>query len=116
MLALLQAESGWEAVANYLPHLALSAVNYSEVVAKLAGKGMPENKVVEVLGGLSLRIIPFDEEQALRSGMLRPLSQPLGLSLGDRACVALGVYLDLPILTTDKAWKSLPLGDIRVVR
>jgi len=116
LLVLLQAEPGWETVESYLPNLALSAVNFSEVVAKLAERGIPENKVLEVLNGLSLQIIPFDEEQAVRSGMLRPLSRPFGLSLGDRVCVALGVFLNLPILTADKAWESLPVGDIRLVR
>ena len=78
LLVLLQAEAGWEIVESYLPNLAVSTVNLSEVVAKLAERGMPGEKVLDVLSGLSLQIIPFDEEQALRSGMLRPLSRPFG--------------------------------------
>lgn len=116
LLTLLQAESGWEMVESYLPHLVLSTVNFSEVVAKLAERGMPQNKVIEVLSGLSLQIIPFDGEQALRSGMLRPITRSIGLSLGDRVCIALGLMLDLPILTADKAWTLLPIGKVQLVR
>ena len=116
LLALLQAEQGWQVVENYLPGLTVSTVNLSEVVAKLAESDMPEDKIGGLLRGLSLRVIPFDEAQAIRAGMLRPVSRPYGLSLGDRVCVALGLILGLPIVTADRSWKSLQVGDIRLIR
>jgi PIN domain nuclease of toxin-antitoxin system len=42
VLALLKQETGSEQVATYIPQAAISSVNYSEVVAKLADAGVPE--------------------------------------------------------------------------
>jgi PIN domain nuclease of toxin-antitoxin system len=50
-------------------------------------------------------------------GLLRPKTKQLGLSLADRACLALGASLERPVLTTDRAWERVDVGvDIRVIR
>ena len=62
-------------------------------------------------------VVPFDEMQAWDAGRLRPYTRALGLSVADRACLALARTLDLPVLTGDRAWTSLDVGvDIRVFR
>jgi PIN domain nuclease of toxin-antitoxin system len=117
LLALLNQEPGGEVVEDALPGALISAVNFSEVVAKLVDKGVPETGARAVLEDIGLEIYPFDTEQAFRTGELRPKTRPLGLSLGDRACLALGDLLDLPVLTTDRSWKELKLGiEVRMIR
>ncbi len=95
----------------------ISAVNVSEVVAKLADGGLDERAIRETIGSLAVVIVPFDEDLAFRAGLLRPVTRSLGLSFGDRACIALGQRLELPAMTADRAWSSLNVGvTIRLVR
>jgi PIN domain nuclease of toxin-antitoxin system len=69
----------------------MCAVYLSEVAAKLAEEGMPEAAVQEMLSYIELDIRPFGSADALQSSMLRPLTRDLGLSLGARGCLALGI-------------------------
>jgi ribonuclease VapC len=113
LLALLNGESGSEQVAGIIVEgAAISAVNLAEVVTKLSEIGMPEALIHEVLDSLGLEIIDFDFEQAYQVGLLRPLTRHAGLSLGDRACLALAKQLGLPALTTDRIWERLAIGVI----
>ena len=117
LLALLNREPGYEEVAGTIPHAATSAVNLSEVVAKLADNGMPEEEIREALEGLALEVHSFGRELAYETGLLRPTTRSSGLSLGDRACLALGSQLELPVLTTDRAWEGLDVeAEVRLVR
>ncbi len=118
LLALLNREPGHGRVADALAEGAMmSTVNFSEVVAKLADAGLTESEVHEVIEPLGLDYAAFDEEGALFAGMLRPASREAGLSLGDRACVALGNLSGLPVLTSDLAWNDLELdAEIVVLR
>ena len=117
LLALLQEEPGAETVAEAIPQSSISAINLAEVVGKLVDAGMPEEAVRTALAGLGIEVIPFDEDLAYRTGLLRPLTSPYGLSLGDRACLALGQRLGRPVLTADRVWASLKVGvKARVIR
>ena len=117
ILALLNNEPGSEIVINALPEAVISSVNLSEVIAKLADSGMPEVEIRSAIEALSLEVINFDPEMAYGAGMLRPLTRKAGLSFGDRACLALGKALSLPVLTSDKAWANLELGiAVHVIR
>jgi len=87
----------------------VSAVNLSEVVAKLADHGVPLGEIRQALT-LGLEVVPFTEELAYAAGELRPLTRDRGLSLGDRACLALAKTLKRPVLTADRGWASLDLG------
>lgn len=108
LLCLLKGESGAERVMAALPRAWVSAVNLSEVYAKLADAGGSEDRIARAVGGLHLRVEPFDDAQARRAGMLRPVTKGLGLSLGDRACLALAQHRGALALTTDRAWADLP--------
>jgi ribonuclease VapC len=117
ILALLNAEPGAEAVEQALPGAIISTVNLSEIVAKLAERGMPESLIHVALGEIGLQVIPFDEDLSYQTGMLRVSTRSAGLSFGDRACLALGRRLRLPVLTTDRGWASLDIGvDVRLLR
>lgn len=117
LLALLNDEPGAREVEQGIPGAAISAVNLSEVVAKLAESGMPEDAIRQALGAIELEVHPFDAALAYRTGILRVQTRSLGLSLGDRACVALGGHLGAPVLTTDRDWEHLEVGvEVRLVR
>jgi PIN domain nuclease of toxin-antitoxin system len=117
ILAVLNQEEGSQEIASFIPNAAISTVNLSEVVAKMAIAGIPEDVVNQILSSMKLEVTPFSEEHALRAGMLIPSTRSLGLSLGDRACLALGLSLGQPVLTTDRLWGSLSLEiEIRIMR
>jgi len=119
LLCLLHAEAGAERVTDILDRSVIGAVNLSEVVAKLADTGGTEAEISRALGVLRLRVEPFDDEQARLAGLMRTATRPLGLSLGDRACLALARQRAAVAVTTDRAWGKLPnqIGvPIRVVR
>lgn len=117
LLALLNEEPGNEIVAESIPGAVISAVNLSEVAAKLVEAGMPDDAVRSALGDLGIEVRAFDSEAAYRTGALRASTKKLGLSLGDRACVALGLQLSSPVLTADQDWKELDIGvEVRTIR
>jgi PIN domain nuclease of toxin-antitoxin system len=114
---LLNREPGHDEVAEVIGDAAISAVNLSEVAAKLADRGMPGEAIREALEGLALETHDFDQELAFKAGFLHPLTRSRGLSLGDRACLALGQRLNLPVFTTDRIWGELNLGvEVRLAR
>lgn len=116
LLAWLTFEPGALVVEKALENVAaLSVVNWVEVLTKLADLGQPPEDVFHELktrGVLGSGVIlwPMDEALALQAAKLRGTTRPLGLSLGDRVCIALGQHLRLPIFTADRSWKPLRLG------
>lgn len=117
VLALLQGEPGEAESASLVSDGVISAVNASEVVAKLQDLSVPEDSIREALSLLSLRVAPFTAEHAYAAGLLRAQTKGLGLSLGDRACLALARSEGLDVLTADRAWTSLDVGvTVRLLR
>lgn len=102
----------------------MSAVNWAEALSKVAELGKSSRELIAELTarrllGASLNIIPFTSEDAALAGDLRPLTRRLDLSLGDRACLALGRRLQTEVLTADRAWENLEetlRGPIKVIR
>lgn len=117
VLALLQKETGHEKVAAALTGARISTVNLAEVGSRLSNLGRSVVQVRTVLLALGLRIVPFDQDQAFEAARLRPLTRSLGLSLSDRACLALARLQKVPAMTTDRAWRNLSLGiQVAVIR
>jgi PIN domain nuclease of toxin-antitoxin system len=117
ILALLNQENGSENIAQLIDNAIISSVNLSEVIAKLADAGIIEDDIQKILSSLNIEVVSFNQEQGFIAGMLRPSTKPIGLSFGDRACLALGIYLGLPVLTTDRLWANLNLEiEIQVIR
>ena len=85
----------------------VSSVNLSEVAAKLSDRGMPSIQAQELLSGLGLAVRPFDERLAYMAGALRETTRSKGLSLGDRACLALGLSEGVPVVTVDRKWTDV---------
>jgi PIN domain nuclease of toxin-antitoxin system len=93
------------------------SVNLAEAIASMVNRGTSESDIRRLLAAMSLDVLPFDEELAYRAGLLRTATRSSGLSLGDRACLALAERLGVPALTTDRIWGTLQLGiQIEVVR
>jgi ribonuclease VapC len=117
VLAFLQDENGSEKVDSVLSEgrAIISAVNYAEVVGKLLEAGLPESSVKIVMENLELQIEPLDDQQAWQAGMLRVSTREFGLSLGDRACLALAHIKNLSIITADKQWDKLKT-DIKIIQ
>lgn len=117
VLALLQAESGGEQVLRHLEDSVIGTVNVAEAQAKLLARGMDEAAALRAVRSCAREIVPFDLEQASSTAALLSKTRNLGLSLGDRACLALGIVLGVPVYTADRAWASLQLGiDVRLIR
>lgn len=107
VLALINSEKGSEIVLAALPRAIICSVNLSEVVSKLTDRGLIETEIRSDLDSFGFRVINFDRELAYRSGLLRDQTKALGLSFGDRACLAVGEWLGYEILTSDRAWSKL---------
>lgn len=119
VLAYLFEEAGAELVSPVLETASglISSVNYAELVSKLVDQGMPPAIIRETLSGLELELVDHDEAQAFITGELRTVSKAYGLSLGDRACLALGIVKQLPVLTADRVWLNVPVQtEVRVIR
>lgn len=107
LLAFLLRESGAEQVEAQLPAAAMSAVNFTEALTKLIERGIPPANARDVILGLGIEIVDFDADQALRAATLREVTRKAGLSLGDRACLALAQQRGVSAFTSDKAWLRL---------
>lgn len=110
LLAMLQNETGAEVVRARLDGAWLSAVNLAEVLTKGTERGVPVGQQMQVLQALPVRIIPFDTDLACLTALLRPATRTAGLSLGDRACLALGQQQGFPVLTAEQDWHGLNTG------
>lgn len=111
LLAVLRQEPGADLVAGLLRGgaCAVSTVNLSEVVSKLLERGVDLVTIRGHLDGLGFVVHQFDELDAFDAASLRPLTRHAGLSLGDRACVALAARLGTPVVTTDRSWTTANL-------
>jgi|LakMenEpi03Aug12_release.lakeMendotaPanAssembly.Ray.scaffolds.fasta_scaffold867984_3 ribonuclease VapC len=107
MLALLNEENGYEIVEQHLTNSVMSTVNLSEVVSVLMDIGISKEEAETTTAELLSEIIAFDQQQAYAAASLRKITKPYGLSLGDRACLALGKIKNLPVITADKAWTKI---------
>lgn len=110
LLALLNNETGANTVRELLPDAMISTVNLAEVVTRFSLLGMPEEQIRDVLNLLGLDIISFDEEQAFLAGLFAVETYSLGLSLGDRVCLALASLIGATAITADRVWNNLNLG------
>ncbi|HEY9421881.1 MAG TPA: type II toxin-antitoxin system VapC family toxin, partial [Thermoanaerobaculia bacterium] len=117
LLALLHDEPGGEAVRDLLEGAAISSVNWTEVLQKALERQTEIEGLREDLEALGLRVLPFSAAQAEQTARFRAQTRAWGLSLGDRACLALAADLKVPAVTADRVWSEIPLGvEIRVVR
>lgn len=118
LLALLNGEPGAEKLTpQLLSNAASSTVNLAEVQAKLVDRGLDPADAWEATLTPVHDAVDFTVEHARIAGTLIAQTRSLGLSLGDRACLALALSLKAPVYTADKSWKNLKLGvRVHVIR
>jgi PIN domain nuclease of toxin-antitoxin system len=117
LLALINDEPGSEVVAAALPEAAITIVNLTEAVTKMIDIGIPARDAWTEAADLVPTVVDFGRELGHRSALLRTATRGLGLSFGDRACLALAEQLGKPALTADRAWQGLAIGiEIRLIR
>jgi len=110
ILALLHLEPGADKAAEAVRKGIVSIVNLAELWSKLFETGHTEQQARQAVGGLTLTVADVAAEDALEIGRLRPRTRKLGLSLGDRACLALALRLSAPVVTADRRWTGLDIG------
>ena len=120
LLAILHKEAGAETFTQkpgLLEKSVMGTVNIAEAYGKLIGLGIGSEDAWEAVIAPIPEILDFDTEQAKIVGWLLPQTRSLGLSLGDRACLALGIALKATVYTADRAWRDLRLEvSIHVIR
>lgn len=119
LMAVLLDEKGSDAVLPVLRGSSMSAVNLAECCARAPERGASIEDVVRAVRRFELRIAAFEAGDAVRTGELRVPTKPFGLSLGDRACLALTERLEATLYTGDRRLaeaKDVVGLDIRLIR
>lgn len=123
LLAYLRDEPGAAIVeAAIAQGIFISSVNWAEVLTKVVDLGAEPNALImnlqsQGLLGSGIKIESLSEKDAVIIANLRSVTRSLGLSLGDRACLALAHKLKLPVLTADAVWQNVNLQlEIQIIR
>ncbi len=117
LLALLNNEPGAQRVRDILPDSVVSAVNLCETAGKLTNAGMSNEDARTSIDLLNLEVIPFETGAAYKAGFLIAETKKLGLSLGDRSCLALGLLRNNTVVTAEQLWSKLKPGvKVEVIR
>jgi ribonuclease VapC len=116
ILAVLNQEKGSQTAQTFFANGIVSAVNLAEVITKLIEQGHDSSSSMEAFNLLQLSVSGFDIAQARKAAELRPLTKHLGLSLGDRSCLALAILQNATAVTADRDWSGLSFCPIEVIR
>lgn len=117
ILAIIQQEPGYEEFLDMAFGGLTSTVNLAEARGKLSDRGLDRKAIDEAIGYINLSPIAFDEEQAQISSDLRPSTKMAGLSLADRACIALAVQRSAIVYTADQVWAEVKVPvEIKLIR
>lgn len=114
LLALIQEEQAAEVIKPLLKFSVMSSVNIAESLTLLQRIGISPEEALILISDCLVTIVPFDLEQARITAELQSNVKHKGLSLGDRACIALGIKLQVPIYTANKVWAQLELNNVNV--
>ena len=119
VLALLFEETGADVIRTRVRGGLISTVNLAEVLAKLVDKGLPIDEAARAVDMLGMEAVPLSIKQAQLSGVLRASTRSAGLSVGDRACLALARDRGLPAVTAERRWPDVAKDsgvDVEVIR
>jgi ribonuclease VapC len=109
LLAVSKGEKGADFVIELIntQDCVISSVNMAEVATRLLDMGLPAQELARAVARFGIDAIDFNTEQALACAALRPLTKSAGLSLGDRACLALAKLMQGCTVTGDRAWSDV---------
>jgi ribonuclease VapC len=116
VIAYLNQETGFEKVHDLIAEAEISAVNLAEVLTKAVEAGHSIETAVTTVSLLRLDVVDYDSRQAQKAAEIRPSTRRLGLSLGDRSCLALAILSDAVAVTADRAWAGLDVCPIELIR
>ncbi len=117
VIAILKEEPGYEEAERWLGRALISSVNIAEIAAYLSRNGINLETIQRVIARFSFEIVPLSLDLSLYAGSLYLQTKAHGLSLGDRACLALALSRNLPVLTADAIWQKLDLPvEIKLLR
>lgn len=116
VLAVINLEKGRENVEPKFPNSYISSVNVAEILTKLAEKDVNLRDALDYFLQVGLEVVEFDVSHALECAALRPFTKHLGLSLGDRACLALAMQKNATAVTGDRSWADVNTCKIEVIR
>jgi ribonuclease VapC len=117
LMALLLGEPGKDAVTDQIASAAISAVNLSEVLARMTREGISSRLLVPKLEALGLTVVEFDQPQAIIVSDIREHARSHGVGLADCCCIALALHRAWPVMTADRAWATLGFEiDVRLIR
>ena len=107
LIAFLVREQGCEIVDRLIDDCWISTVNLSEVVAFLGRGGGSAATIREEVKALALNVVDFDEALGVDAGLMARQTKPIGLSLADRACLALAKRQAVAVITADRIWANV---------
>jgi PIN domain nuclease of toxin-antitoxin system len=110
LLAFLNGETGGDLVPADTGDAVISTVNLAEVISVLTKRGVAEVEIRRRLRQIVVDVVDFDRPSAERTGLMIVSTQPYGLSLGDRACLATSLARQLPVMTCDRSWSNVTVG------
>jgi ribonuclease VapC len=102
VLAIIGGEPGADIASAALAGAFISAINLAEVVSKMILRGIPDPEAAAIVR---------------RFGLIHARTRGAGISIADAFCLALGKLRGCPVLTADRAWKTLVLGvEVTLIR
>ncbi len=117
LLAVIGCEAGAEKATSLLASAFMTSVNLAEMYSKATDLKLTIEDMYWAINRLPIEIVDFTAELALIAGSLREPTRHLGISLGDRSCLALAVARGLPVVTADQPWAALDVGvDVQLIR
>lgn len=115
LIALIKGETGADRVEPLLGGVVMSTLNISESAGILIDLGMSLEEARDSIDPFVDVIVPLDIQQSYDIAFLKRLTSNKGLSIGDRACIALGIQMKLPIYTADKVWAKLDIEGANII-
>jgi PIN domain nuclease of toxin-antitoxin system len=109
LLAIILGEPGADIANANIANAMVSSVNLAEVFSRAEDKGIPVSKTERFLIGKEVQFVDFDADLARIVGTMRAKTRSRGLSIGDRACIALASRERATVVTADRIWAGLDL-------
>lgn len=110
LLAYVFQEPGADRVKSALASAMIGAANFTEVLSRVAHKGGDVDAAIAGVDALGIPVVPVERTHAIMAAHLYPLTRAAGLSLGDRLCLALAIEQQIPVMTAERIWNTVPHG------
>jgi len=106
ILAAILSEPGGDEVFDQIETAFVSAVNVAEVYTYAAVNNFSTDAIDAFFAETGIAVVSFALDQAVATGHLAAITRKAGLSLGDRACLALAQQKQAEVLTADRPWMA----------